>query len=285
MRRVVEFILFLALAVAVHMAVFAKSEKAGGASSAGEGGTALVSLQASSASVAQMVAKWEQVPEVVTTPETLSIQATTPDVPSTLPNRQSSTSAVPTLPNMPQVLPMPTENTAYQVVATSPQPPGPQAPQAATPSDTAPVARPNTQTVDTRAQQVQVQAPASTAQRAAGQGGGTAAGTRASESSATLSQNQEHSLLAGWGGELRATIERRKRYPTGARGASGTATVRLVVGRDGRLQGVSVVRSSGNHVLDQAAMAAVRSTRRFPAAPRGLTRPSYVFTLPMQFAR
>jgi len=285
MSRAVEFTIFLAIAVAVHMAAFATSEKAGGASSSGEDGTALVSLQASSSSVANMVAKWEQPTEIVMPPEVSPQQFATPNVPPTMSNRQTSNPAQPMLTSMPQVLPMPTENTAYQVVTTSPQPPEPQAPQAATPSDTAPVARPNTQPVDTRAQQVQVQAPASTAQRAAGQGGGAAAGTSAPDGSATLSQNQERSLLASWGGELRATIERRKRYPAGARGVSGTVTVRLSMGRDGRLQGVSVARSSGNSLLDRAALEAVRSARRFPAAPRGLTRPSYVFSLPMQFAR
>ena len=70
-----------------------------------------------------------------------------------------------------------------------------------------------------------------------------------------------------------------------AEGASGTVTVRLTVTRAGALASLSIAASSGNAVLDEAAIKAVRNAGRFPAAPKGLPQDSYSFTLPMRFER
>jgi len=123
------------------------------------------------------------------------------------------------------------------------------------------------------------------AQKAAGSGDGATAGDSGTARAATLSKAKVNDLKAGWGAAIRARIERRKRYPSGARGASSTVTVRLTVSRAGALAGVSVARSSGHPALDQAAVAAVRAAAGFPAAPMGLGDASYSFTLPMAFAR
>jgi protein TonB len=61
--------------------------------------------------------------------------------------------------------------------------------------------------------------------------------------------------------------------------------VTLVVGRDGRLQGVSLAASSGSAALDRAAIEAVRRAGRFPPAPAGLDRAAYTFAVPMTFRR
>jgi protein TonB len=91
--------------------------------------------------------------------------------------------------------------------------------------------------------------------------------------------------MANWGASIRARIEKRKRYPMAADGASGTVTVRLTVTRSGALAGLDIAASSGNAALDEAAIRAVRAAGRFPAAPDGLTQNSTTFTLPMRFAR
>ncbi|MCE0504017.1 energy transducer TonB [Roseivivax sp. GX 12232] len=122
----------------------------------------------------------------------------------------------------------------------------------------------------------------SAAQRAAGSGGGTRAGAATARDEATLSAGARQSLTARWGGQVRASVERRKRYPGGARGVTGTATVRLTVTRAGRLQAVGLAGSSGDAALDRAALEAVRRAS-FPAAPEGLTQASYTFTLPIRF--
>jgi protein TonB len=101
----------------------------------------------------------------------------------------------------------------------------------------------------------------------------------------SLSQGKLDDLTATWGASIRARIEKRKRYPSAADGASGTVTVRLTIARSGALTGLSIVGSSGNPALDEAAKKAVRSAGRFPAAPKGLPQDSYNFTLPMRFSR
>lgn len=65
----------------------------------------------------------------------------------------------------------------------------------------------------------------------------------------------------------------------------GTVLVDLTVARNGQLLNSRIVRSSGNATLDQAALAAVRSAGRFPAAPKKLRLTQMSFTLPIQFVR
>lgn len=65
---------------------------------------------------------------------------------------------------------------------------------------------------------------------------------------------------------VRATIGRHRPAVRGG----GSATVAFSIGRAGGLQGVRVVRSSGNAELDQAAIATVRSAAPFPPPPAGV---------------
>ncbi|PTV97574.1 protein TonB [Rhodobacter aestuarii] len=132
----------------------------------------------------------------------------------------------------------------------------------------------------------EIQAEMRAESRAAGQGGGVQAGRKAPAAArASLAPGQEQSLLRQWGAELRARIERRKSYPKAAGRASGRVVVQVTVGRDGRLIAAQVARSSGHAALDTAALSAVKRAGRFPAAPKGLSKPSYGFAVPISFAR
>ncbi|QYK40442.1 MAG: TonB family protein [Paracoccaceae bacterium] len=123
------------------------------------------------------------------------------------------------------------------------------------------------------------------AETAAGKGKNDAAGTGGNAEAATLSQSKVNDLKASWGARIRARIERRKEYPAKADGADGKVALSLVVGRDGRLISVSVSRSSGRAVLDQAALRAVERAGRFPAAPEELIDGSYAFALSIGFKK
>jgi len=90
-------------------------------------------------------------------------------------------------------------------------------------------------------------------------------------------------LMAQWGGQVRAKIERKKRYPAGTR-ASGKVILRLRLDAAGALHSVSVRRSSGDRALDQAALNAVTQAR-LPRAPQGLGTGLFTFDLPMNFNR
>ncbi len=89
-------------------------------------------------------------------------------------------------------------------------------------------------------------------------------------------------LQAFWGGQIRAAVEREKRYPRTAESDTGTVTLALAVGRDGRLLDVKVARTSWRTELDAAALAAVRAAR-IPPAPDGFSAARTVFTLRLSF--
>jgi protein TonB len=278
MKRALEVVLFLAMAGGLHLAGLAQLPAPKGADSAGQSGQAMVSVQAASQTVTEMVERWEQPPEVtaqIDAPETVQ----PPDAPVQQPN-PVMTKPIRRTP-MPG-LSMPQTDTAPDArVAKAPPPP--------------PKPEPKVQPAEERPAPAKAElkpkpkpapkTPPRKATQASGSGGGANAGSAKSSRAATLSKGQIQSLAAQWGAQIRRKIERRKRYPSGARGASGTVTLRIAVSRAGALRGVSIARSSGNSALDKAALRAVKSARRFPAAPNGLTNSSYSFTLAMQFKR
>ncbi|MGR3462924.1 MAG: TonB family protein [Roseovarius sp.] len=287
MKRAVEFAVFVGLAAGVHIAMAAMRPADEGSAAMGAEGEALVSLQAASSSVAEMVEVWERPPEIAETatpPPPPEPVLSEPDMPREQPETPQ---AMPAPPPMPGLAVPRTDNLPDRSVTAPPPVPVPEAqpdPELAehrprlrpAPPERQPAPKQRTKATQTTA--------ASPAQKARGQGGGTDAGQRAEQQAATRDANRQRSLAAEWGATLRARIERRKRYPSAARGISGTVTVRIDVRRDGALRGVAVARSSGHAALDQAALRAVKAASRFPTAPGGLRQSSYTFTLKMRFS-
>ncbi|TQS71499.1 TonB family protein [Rhodobacteraceae bacterium] len=294
--RIIELSVFAGLAAGLHVAVFGLIPQQAGAVSAGAQGDTLVSLEAADESVAEMVESWETVeapqPEVslpATPPQMQMPDISLPQM-ADAPPAPPKTAALetPKMPEMPDDLSqMPPETTE------APPPP----PERFAPEQSArPKARPDrpkpAPKKTARPQQTQRDAPvrekastSSAAQRAAGQGNRGAQGQQGQAKAATVSKAQSANLQAQWGAQIRQRIERRKRYPSAARGASGRVVVRVSVTRSGQLAGVSLAQSSGNGAIDQAAVQAVQRAGRFPAAPSGLGGASYSFSLPMTFQR
>lgn len=307
MIRALEFGGFLVLAVVAHLAVVLIGPRTQGVASSGQAGETAVSIQVSDGQIADMVAQWETPPEVPEPveapdmPETAALNE--PEVP---PLEQPERPVAPAAPMAPAApgLAVPQSDSLPDASVTAPPPPPPVQrpdpdpelerlgetrpqvrPERPDPPKQQPRREPAPKKQAKKADKPKQAAASSAAQRAAGQGQGTNAGNARQTQAATLSAGQIQSLTARWGAQVRRQIERRKRYPSAARGASGTVTVRLTVGRNGSLQGVGLARSSGNAALDQAAVRAVQSAGRFAAAPKGLTKASYTFTLQMRFNR
>lgn len=264
--------LALGLAIALHLGAVAFRPGPAGVVSAGDGGADLVSVQVADPGWADLVADWDRAPDLAPEPVQLaSPEALTPPSMPVWP--EVGRQPLPVEPALPAVL---TERPP-DVDLTSPPPEAEPLKPLVRPE---PKPRPETRSV--------AQKPVATGgirQKALGTGGAARAGESGTASSATLSKAQVQDLTAGWGAAIRARIEQKKRYPSAAKGVSGSVTLRLTVTRAGQLSGVSVVKSSGSAVLDEAAVKAVRAAGRFPAAPRGLAKASYNFTLPMKFAR
>ncbi len=129
-------------------------------------------------------------------------------------------------------------------------------------------------------------AKARPAQRAAGSGGGAKAAKPAAKPKATVrkgpSKAQQNKLKAKWAAQVSRAAARAQRAPRG--GASGTASVRFALSPSGRLQSVSISRSSGSSAVDKAALQAIRRAR-FPRAPGGLNQSSYSFSVSLRFSR
>ncbi|MDP2080477.1 MAG: energy transducer TonB [Pseudotabrizicola sp.] len=287
--------LALALALGLHVAAFSLRPETVGAVAAGAGGDDLVSLQAADAALADLIRDWDRQPM----PEAKPLaDLTPPALPDTPPLLAPAPDPSPQQMPVAEALPLPQLAEAVPMADVSlPPPPLPEPdpePELAPEHTQRPKSRPDNPATASKVAEkpkpaakpaAKSSSAAQPAQRAAGSGGGAQAGTGGSAQSATLTKARQNDLKAGWGASIRTRIERRKSYPTGAGGASGTVTVRLTVSRAGQLAGVAVAKSSGHAALDQAAVRAVQAARSFPAAPAGLTEASYTFTLPIKFAR
>jgi protein TonB len=80
-------------------------------------------------------------------------------------------------------------------------------------------------------------------------------------------------------------LERFKRYPVAARGASGTVLVRFALNRAGEVISSDVSKSSGNGVFDREALDILRRANPFPPFPAAKPGAQQSYIWPMNFAR
>lgn len=78
-------------------------------------------------------------------------------------------------------------------------------------------------------------------------------------------------------------LERRKRYPRDAGGASGTVRVRFTIDVNGNITRHSITGSSGNPLLDQAASEMLSRASPVPAPPADIFRPGLSIDVPIRF--
>ncbi|KIC24093.1 TonB family protein [Leisingera sp. ANG-M6] len=277
MKRAAEFTVFAGLAGLIHIALFASAPEQG-AQSSGAGGEALVSLQPASAEVARMAEAWQKPPEALL----IETQSADP-----LPRVQAP--ALPQFdlaqaPRAALLVPL-TQPAAAQPVQADTTPPPPPKPRKPAPKpepqaklDPEPQQKPAPKANSNR------NSAGQQAQRAAGSGGGAEAGQSGGARTATANPGREAKLRNVWGNKIRARIERRKRYPSGAKGQA-QVVLRLTVARDGRLLDHRVARSSGIAAFDQAALAAVARAGNFPPAPKKLQASQIRLSLPISFTK
>ncbi|WP_082463762.1 energy transducer TonB [Sphingomonas sp. Leaf17] len=80
-----------------------------------------------------------------------------------------------------------------------------------------------------------------------------------------------------WAGKVKKLLAAKQTYPDAAqtKGDQGTAIVKLMIGPDGKLQSVELVKPSGSRVLDREAVTIPSKVGTFPApgAASSLTVP------------
>jgi protein TonB len=117
----------------------------------------------------------------------------------------------------------------------------------------------------------QNQADAAAAPASAGQNGSVGGGGSAD--------------TASWERQVSRRLASALRYPRAANGERGEVVVRFTVASQGDASGMQVVRSSGNPVLDQAALETVSRAAPFPPIPAGAGFKSKTFDFPLGFVR
>ena len=92
-------------------------------------------------------------------------------------------------------------------------------------------------------------------------------------------------LLKAYGSVLAQAIGQRKSYPRLARMRNwqGTTELKLQIGTDAKLKGITVVRSSGFDLLDEQAVTMVKQTVPFPDVPEALRGREFAIAVPVVF--
>ncbi len=80
-------------------------------------------------------------------------------------------------------------------------------------------------------------------------------------------------------------LQKFKRYPVAAHGASGTVLVRFALNRSGEVVSSEVSKSSGNQVLDREALDILRRASPFPPFPAAKPGTQDLYIAPVNFAR
>ena len=80
-------------------------------------------------------------------------------------------------------------------------------------------------------------------------------------------------------------IARDQHFPREAlkQGWAGSVEIRVTVGTDGRLEDVSVIKSSGHTILDEEAVAKVMRARELPPVPAPLAGRAFTLSFPVVF--
>lgn len=114
--------------------------------------------------------------------------------------------------------------------------------------------------------------------RATGTGGSGTDARSTAPAWAPTARVQYEQLLFAW-------MERHKQYPLLAqrRGLEGRGSVRVRIGRDGRVLDRALTRSTGEAMLDDAALDMVRRANPFPPVPSGYAGDSFEFVAPIEY--
>lgn len=186
------------------------------------------------------------------------------------------------------------ENREVSASPNAPTPPSP--PERVLPSTSIPVTPQEIQTTPKVVSSVDVAEPLTVTDISSNESSSTASSSSSSEATGTpnSTSNTGNASSAGNSGAVKSSgfvppsilSKVEPPYPQGARQASmeGTVLLKIQILANGRSGNISVSRSSGHEILDQAAMATVEQWRFVPAKDRtsGQSIDCYT-TIPMSF--
>ena len=101
----------------------------------------------------------------------------------------------------------------------------------------------------------------------------------------TNNPEEEKKELRLWGVSIKEKIYSNLRYPHIAiiKQIGGKVTIQLKVTKEGILEKLKLLQSSGFAILDEEALRATEQAHSFPSAPASLNHTTYSFSLPIKF--
>jgi protein TonB len=195
--------------------------------------------------------------------------------------REAVAEPVPQPEPVPEVVPQPVPQVALapeppRVDELVLPPPPPPKPAAATPPETKPVAVPERAEHKPVEQKVEKKPAPKPAAAAPSRPARMASAPNPGEDSAGAREGQ-----ANWSSQVRASISRAAAYPSDGNGASGTATVTVVIDRNGRLVSRRLAGSSGAPALDRAALSMIERAAPFPRFPPVMRQAQEMLNIPL----
>jgi protein TonB len=100
----------------------------------------------------------------------------------------------------------------------------------------------------------------------------------------TESVGAQVSSLEAWKKKIATLLVSKRTLPPAAAGHNGTAKVKFVIDRQGRLISRELVESTGSELLDTAALSLIERTEPFPEPPAEVRDDSFAFTVAINFA-
>jgi protein TonB len=100
----------------------------------------------------------------------------------------------------------------------------------------------------------------------------------------TESVGAQASALEAWKKKIVILLVSKRTFPPTAAGHSGTAKVKFVIDRQGKLISRELVESTGSELLDTAALSMIERTEPFPEPPAEVREDSFAFTVAINFA-
>jgi TonB family protein len=105
----------------------------------------------------------------------------------------------------------------------------------------------------------------------------------ADETAAQRADSPARKAVVAWQKELVAHLDKHKRYPSERQQKAAEISVRFTIDRLGHVLDMSVEKSSGDPVFDQAALAMVKRSDPVPSPPALIADEGLSFTVPVIF--
>ena len=100
----------------------------------------------------------------------------------------------------------------------------------------------------------------------------------------TDGRNAQTNTVEAWKKKIVIQLASKREFPPGATGQSGTAKVKVVIDRRGKLISRELVESAGSELLDAAALRMVERAEPFPEPPADVSNDRFIFVVPFNFA-